>query len=150
MGAVEVTAFLSHLATERCVSASTQNQAKSAILFLYEHVLGIDLPWLAEVVSAKVSRRLPAVLTCREVRSVLQSLDGTMWLVASLLYGPASACWKPCARVRQPFLGLAVRLPCATLVGRSAHRRAAAPPSVAAVSAANKGGRCVLSPLDSL
>jgi hypothetical protein len=57
MGALEVTAFLSHLATERCVSASTQNQAKSAILFLYSHVLAIDLPWLAEVVSAKVSRR---------------------------------------------------------------------------------------------
>lgn len=87
MGALQVTAFLSHLATERCVSASTQNQAKSAILFLYEHVLGTDLPWLAEVVSAKVSRRLPVVLTSREVRSLLQSLDGTMWLVASLLYG---------------------------------------------------------------
>jgi integron integrase len=87
MGAVEVTAFLSHLAVDRVVSASTQNQAKSAILFLYEHLLGIDLPWLAEVVSAKVSRRLPVVLTSREVRSLLQSLDGTMWLVASLLYG---------------------------------------------------------------
>jgi integron integrase len=87
MGAVEVTAFLSHLAVDRVVSASTQNQAKSAILFLYEHVLAIDLPWLAEVVSAKVSRRLPVVLTSREVRSLLQSLDGTMWLVASLLYG---------------------------------------------------------------
>ena len=87
MGATEVSAFLSHLAVQRGVSASTQNQAKSAILFLYEHVLGIDLPWLAEVVSAKVSRRLPVVLTSREVRSLLQSLDGTMWLVASLLYG---------------------------------------------------------------
>ena len=56
-------------------------------MFLYEQVLGIDLPWLAEVVTAKVSRRLPVVLTAREVRSLLQSLDGTMWLVASLLYG---------------------------------------------------------------
>jgi integron integrase len=87
MGAAEVTAFLSHLAVQRGVSASTQNQAKSAILFLYEQVLGIDLPWLAEVVSAKVSRRLPVVLTSREVRSLLQSMDGTMWLMASLLYG---------------------------------------------------------------
>ena len=87
MGSVEITAFLTHLATDRRVSASTQNQAKSAILFLYEHVLGIDLPWLDEVVSAKVSRRLPVVLTAREVRCLLQSLDGTMWLVASLLYG---------------------------------------------------------------
>lgn len=87
MGAAEVAGFLSHLAVQRGVSASTQNQAKSAILFLYEHVLGIDLPWLTEVVSAKVSRRLPVVLTSREVRSLLQALDGTMWLVASLLYG---------------------------------------------------------------
>ena len=87
MGAAEVSAFLSHLAVERGVSASTQNQAKSAILFLYEQVLGIDLPWLSEVVSAKVSRRLPVVLTAREVRTLLQSLDGTMWLLASLLYG---------------------------------------------------------------
>ena len=87
MGAAEVAAFLSHLAVQRSVSASTQNQAKSAILFLYEHVLGVDLPWLAEVVSAKVSRRLPVVLTSREVRSLLQSMDGAMWLLASLLYG---------------------------------------------------------------
>ena len=87
MGAAEVSEFLSHLAVHRGVSASTQNQAKSAILFLYEHVLGVDLPWLDEVVSAKVSRRLPVVLTSREVRSLLQSLDGTMWLLASLLYG---------------------------------------------------------------
>lgn len=87
MGAGEVVAFLSYLALERCVSASTQNQAKSAILFLYEHVLAIDLPWLDEVVSAKVSRRLPVVLTSREVAALLQSLDGTMGLIASLLYG---------------------------------------------------------------
>jgi integron integrase len=87
MGAAEVSAFLSHLAVHRSVSASTQNQAKSAVLFLYQHVLGIDLPWLSEVVSAKVPRRLPVVLTSREVRSLLLSLDGTMWLVASLLYG---------------------------------------------------------------
>jgi len=87
MGAREVTAFLSHLATERCVSASTQNQAKAAILFLYENVLHIDLPWLGEVVSAQVSRRLPVVLTQKEVGAMLQCLDGTMGLIASLLYG---------------------------------------------------------------
>ena len=62
MGAVEVEAFLSHLAAERNVSASTQNHAKSALLFLYKEVLGVNLPWLAEVTQARVSRRLPVVL----------------------------------------------------------------------------------------
>ena len=61
MGAVEVEAFLSHLAVERQVSASTQNQAKAALLYLYKQVLGVDLPWLDEVVQAKRPRRLPVV-----------------------------------------------------------------------------------------
>jgi len=87
MGAPEVEAFLTHLAVERKVSASTQNQAKAALLFLYKQVLGIDLPWLAEIVTAKASRRLPVVLTQREVRDLLLQLDGTMVLIASLLYG---------------------------------------------------------------
>lgn len=87
MGAEEVTAFLSHLASERKVSASTQNQAKSALLFLYREVLGIELPWLDEVVAAKVSRRLPVVLTQTEVRRLLEATSGTMGLVISLLYG---------------------------------------------------------------
>lgn len=65
MGAPEVTAFLTHLAVDRQVSASTQNQAKAAILFLYKEVLQFDLPWLGEVVAAKASRRLPVVLTQR-------------------------------------------------------------------------------------
>ena len=87
MGALEVTAFLTHLAVERKVSASTQNQAKAAILFLYKEVLQQDLPWLDEVVSARKARRLPVVLTQREVRELLLQLQGTQWLVASLLYG---------------------------------------------------------------
>ena len=87
MGAREVEAFLSHLAVDRHVSASTQNQAKSALLFLYKDVLAIELPWLDEVSQAKVSRRLPVVLTVHEVKALLDELDGTMWLVASLLYG---------------------------------------------------------------
>ena len=87
MGAAEVEAFLSHLASERKVSASTQNQAKSALLFLYKEVLGVDLPWLSEITQARVSRRLPVVLTQREVKALLDHLNGTMWLVASLLYG---------------------------------------------------------------
>jgi integron integrase len=87
MGAAEVSAFLTHLATERKVSASTQNQAKAALLFLYKRVLSIELPWLDEVVQARVSKRLPVVLTPREVGALLHELNGTMWLVASLLYG---------------------------------------------------------------
>ena len=87
MGANEVEAFLSHLATERNVSASTQNQARAALLFLYKEVLAIELPWLDNVVQAKTSRRLPVVLTPTEVRALLHELSGTMWLVASLLYG---------------------------------------------------------------
>ncbi|WP_415203318.1 phage integrase N-terminal SAM-like domain-containing protein [Pseudorhodoferax sp.] len=87
MGAPEITAFLTHLAVERNVSASTQNQAKAAILFLYKEVLQHDLPWLDEVVSAKKARRLPVVLTQREVRELLLQLQGTNWLVASLQHG---------------------------------------------------------------
>ena len=87
MGVAEVEAFLTHLAIERRVSASTQNQAKAALLFLYKKVLQIELPWLSEVVAAKVSRRLPVVLTQREVRELLLQLNGVTWLVASLLYG---------------------------------------------------------------
>jgi len=87
MGAVEVRDFLSHLATERNVSASTQNQAKAALLFLYREVLHIELPWLDEVIVAKASRRLPVVLTQTEMRRLLGAMSGTMGLVASLLYG---------------------------------------------------------------
>ncbi|GIX29190.1 MAG: hypothetical protein KatS3mg123_3071 [Burkholderiales bacterium] len=78
---------MTHLATVREVSPSTQNQAKAALLFLYKQVLGVELPWLDEVVQAKVKKRLPVVLTPREVRALLNELNGTMWLIVSLLYG---------------------------------------------------------------
>ena len=87
LGADEVAAFLTYLAVQRNVAASTQNQAKSALLFLYRVVLGIELPWLDEVIGAKAPRRLPVVLTPTEVRSLVHELSGTMGLVASLLYG---------------------------------------------------------------
>jgi integron integrase len=87
LGAADVAAFLTHLATDRNVSASTQNQAKSALLFLYRVVLGVQLPWLDEIVAARDKRRLPVVLTPSEVRALLHELSGTMGLVASLLYG---------------------------------------------------------------
>jgi integron integrase len=87
MGAGEVEAFLNHLALERQVAASTQNQAKSALLFLYREVLGVDLPWLDGIVSAKATKRLPVVLTQREAGEFLHHLNGTMWLIVALLYG---------------------------------------------------------------
>jgi len=87
MGPAEVGAFLSHLATARGVSASTQNQARSALLFLYRVVLGMEMPWLEDVVPAKTPRRLPVVLTEREVRSLMHAMSGVTGLVAALLYG---------------------------------------------------------------
>jgi integron integrase len=87
LGAQEVSAFLSWLATERNVAAATQNQALSALLFLYKHVLGRDLPWLDDLVRAKRPVRLPVVLSEAEVRAVLAHLEGVKWLMASLLCG---------------------------------------------------------------
>lgn len=87
MGAVEIEAFLTHLAVKNKVSASTQNQAKSALLFLYREVLEQKLAWLEKVTQAKTAKRLPVVLTVREVQAVLKGLSGTHWLLASLLYG---------------------------------------------------------------
>lgn len=87
MGAPEVEAFLTSLAVKNKVSASTQNQALAAILFLYRGVLDVDLPWLTEVIRAKRPQRLPVVLTKLEVQMVLANLSGTERLVASILYG---------------------------------------------------------------
>lgn len=87
MGAREVEAYLSHLALQRDVSPSTQNQAKAALLFLYRVVLEVQLPWLNNVVQAKVTPRLPVVLTPTEITRLLDHMDGTMGLFAHLLYG---------------------------------------------------------------
>ena len=87
MGGPEVEAFLSHLAVQGRVAASTQSQALSALLFLYREVLGVDLPWLENVTRAKKPRRLPTVLTVGEVKELLSRLEGTRLLMANLLYG---------------------------------------------------------------
>ena len=86
MGVPEIESFLSHLALDRKVSGSTQNQAKAALLFLYKHVLELELPWL-EVVQAKGARRLPVVLSAAEVQRLLDRVEGSCQLVARLLYG---------------------------------------------------------------
>lgn len=87
IGAEEIQNFLSDLATRGQVAASTQNQALSAILFLYQKVLRIDLPWLDEIVRAKRPVRVPVVLTRDEVSKILNAMSGKHWLMASLLYG---------------------------------------------------------------
>ena len=87
MGAPEINEFLTHLAVERHVSASTQSQALAAILFLYRDVLGEEVPWLTELVRAPRRERAPVVLTRDEVRRLLGEMSGTAQLVARLLYG---------------------------------------------------------------
>jgi site-specific recombinase XerD len=87
MGAEEVNAFLSDLAVRRTVSASTQNQALSALLFLYRNVLQEALPWIDDIVRAQRPERLPVVLTIEEVRDVIARVPTPAKLVAQLLYG---------------------------------------------------------------
>jgi len=99
MGEAEITAFLSALAVKARVSASTQNQALSALLFLYRKVLKRELAWLDNVVRAKTPRRLPVVLTRDEVGAVLEQLHGTVRLMATLLYGSGLRLLE-CARLR--------------------------------------------------
>jgi integron integrase len=87
MSAPEVAGFLTHLAVARRVSASTQNQALAAILFLYRHVLEIDLPWLDNVVRARPPQHVPIVLSRREVQALIAQLEGAFHLIGQLLYG---------------------------------------------------------------
>ncbi len=91
LGEAEVTGFLNHLAAEREVAASTQNQALSALLFLYKEVLGRELAWLDGLQRATRPPRLPVVLTHEEVERLLAELQGVRWLIANLLYGAGPA-----------------------------------------------------------
>ncbi|MCA1607120.1 MAG: integron integrase [Acidobacteria bacterium] len=99
MGAAEVSKFLSHLAVDRHVAASTQNQALAALLFLYRSVLKQTLPWLENVERARRPTRLPVVLTKPEVKCLLSQLAQENWLQASLLYG-AGLRLGECLRLR--------------------------------------------------
>ena len=87
LSATEVEAFLTYLAVDRDVSASTQNQAQSALLFLYREVLGVELAWLDGVARAKTPTKLPVVLTVDEVTRILDRLTGTHRLIGRLMYG---------------------------------------------------------------
>jgi len=99
MGEKEIAQFLSSLASDSHVSASTQNQALNAILFLYHEVLGNGIGYVNGVIRAKKARRLPVVLTKEEVESVLGRLGGAPWLMAMLLYG-AGLRLMECCRLR--------------------------------------------------
>jgi len=99
LGGPEVTAFLNYLARERKVAAATQNQALSALLFLYKEVLGQPLPWLEDLERAKRPARLPSVLTRDEVQRLLGQMQGVKWLMASLLYG-AGLRLRECLKLR--------------------------------------------------
>jgi len=99
MGATEITAFLTSLAVDRRVAPSTQNQALSAILFLYREVLALELPWLEDVVRAKQPHHIPVVLSRAEVRAVLGRMTGTPAVMAALLYGSGLRLLE-CCRLR--------------------------------------------------
>lgn len=99
LGAAEVKSFLEHLAVQGNVAASTQNQALNALVFLYRQVLDQPLGMLDSFVRAKRPRRLPVVLTRGEVRALLAQIEGTQWLMASLLYGTGMRLME-CVRLR--------------------------------------------------
>jgi len=99
LGASQVTTFLTHLAVESNLAASSQNQALSALLFFFRQVLNRELPWMQNLIWAKKPKKIPTVFTRQEVKLVLSQLSGLKWLMASLLYG-AGLRLMECLRLR--------------------------------------------------
>ena len=99
MGETEIGQFLSALAVDQRVSASTQNQALNAILFVYRHVLDLNPGWIDNVVRAKRPQRLPVVLRKHEVKALLDAMEGVHWIMGHLLYG-AGLRLLECLRLR--------------------------------------------------
>ena len=95
----DIRSFLNHLVSERNVSASTQNQALCSIVFLYRHVLKLNLKWIDDINWSKRPKKLPVVFTKDEVKNVLVMIDGQSWLMSSLLYG-AGLRLTECIRLR--------------------------------------------------
>ena len=101
MGEQEITAFLTHLAVDKNVAASTQNQALAAVLFLYKKVLNQELEWMEGIVRAKRPARIPEVMSPQQVMALLRELKGTHQLIARLLYGTGMRLMEAiCLRVR--------------------------------------------------
>ncbi len=126
MGNAEVTAFLTHLAVEGKVAASTQNQALSALLFLYREVLDQQFGWLDDVVRAKKGKRLPVVFSPEEAVAVIEHLQGRRWLMGMLIYGGGLRLME-CLRLRVKDLDfdrlqIIVREPKATATARHCWR----------------------------
>ena len=121
MGAMEVQQFLTDLAVTQHVAASTQNQALSALLFLYKEVLHQEIAWLDDVIRAKKPKKLPVVLTRDEVKRLLQHLEAPAWLMASLLYG-AGLRLLECLRLRVKDVDFAMHQP-TVREGKGAHDR---------------------------
>jgi site-specific recombinase XerD len=115
MGAAEVEAFLSHWATDRGVSAATQNQALCALLFLYRKVLKDDMDWVENITRAKPSEHVPIVLTRHEVAMILGRMSGRNWLMASLMYGTEMRLTE-CLRLRIQYVDFGYRQ--ITVLGR--------------------------------
>ncbi|MES2260467.1 MAG: integron integrase [Pseudomonadota bacterium] len=108
MGKDEIEAFLTYLAVKRHVAASTQSQAKAALLFLYQKVLRQDVAWLKDVITAKQPQHMPTVLTVNETLDLLSCLEGLNWLIASLLYGSGLRILEAC-RLRVLDLDISMR-----------------------------------------
>ncbi len=98
MGEPEIGRYISHLAVNKRVASSTQNQALCAILFLYKQVLKIDIGEM-DITWAKKGKRLPVVFSPNEVRKIMSQLSGTKWIMVNLLYG-AGLRLKECLRLR--------------------------------------------------
>lgn len=96
MAEKEVTSFLTHLAVEKKVSSSTQNQALAALMFLYRDVYRVKLPWLDSLVRAKPGKPMPVVLSKEEVRQLLENMEGVTKLMAALLYGSGLRLFECC------------------------------------------------------
>ncbi len=99
MAEPEINVFLTHLAVKEKVAASTQNQALSALLFLYRHVIGREVGDLGQVIRARKPSRLPVVLTRDEVKALPANISGNKWLMASLVYGSGLRLME-CLRLR--------------------------------------------------
>lgn len=99
MGVPEIQAFITHLAVEKNVAASTQNQALSALLFLYRHVLQIEIDIPSDIIRAEKSKTLPTVLTPQEARAVINNMSGVTQLMAKILYGSGLRLME-CVRLR--------------------------------------------------